>query len=503
MLTSADTMDMGYLPDPVTLSYAAALRGARPRLPGESFHYAVFGAAHARAMGLLAASNPEGVLWSVGPGAGAALAQENLANLRGLDCPLDDVAERLRTGKLELPLLDYAVLDLSQNEMDVSVLAEVFASITFLLAPGGLLALRYTPFDPDTSADAPLEAVAGRLAVDATTPQARLELLADIDVLGGTRMTNTARVALNKALADKNADAFLARYAASPKAESSTAEIAEGLRGVDLVFLGNADVAANYLELTAPAAMHHVLARLATHPACEIVKDMAMGTPLRCDLWSRQPQMTANPVPRFGGFAFGVVRPVEDIPESLVFPGGRIDLSSDMFRQMIAELAAAPMTIGDYLQHKGISDEEEVKNILSVLQILIAVGVVEPMRAPFSGVLPTDPSWPKLEGPYNIRLRSISGGGMPFPVASIVRGRPILLPGITATILKAVDQGGISEAGARLSQLIEKHGLGTDPSLAALDAGDNEARLTASWRLVERFCNDDLPFLVTYGVLQA
>lgn len=131
MLTSADTMDMGYLPDPVTLSYAAALRGARPRLPGESFHYAVFGAAHARAMGLLAASNPEGVLWSVGPGAGAALAQENLANLRGLDCPLDDVAERLRTGKLELPLLDYAVLDLSQNEMDVSVLAEVFASITF------------------------------------------------------------------------------------------------------------------------------------------------------------------------------------------------------------------------------------------------------------------------------------------------------------------------------------------------------------------------------------
>lgn len=49
--------------DPITLSYVMALRGVKPRLPGEGFTYAELGCGTGERIVLFAACNPEGVFF--------------------------------------------------------------------------------------------------------------------------------------------------------------------------------------------------------------------------------------------------------------------------------------------------------------------------------------------------------------------------------------------------------------------------------------------------------
>ena len=60
-------MQLNTFASPVSLSYAAALRGVLPRRPGEAFTYAVLGGAEPNLLVGLAASNPEGQFYGFVP----------------------------------------------------------------------------------------------------------------------------------------------------------------------------------------------------------------------------------------------------------------------------------------------------------------------------------------------------------------------------------------------------------------------------------------------------
>ena len=98
------------------------------------------------------------------------------------------------------------------------------------------------------------------------------------------------------------------------------------------------------------------------------------------DSWVKQPaERSIASAELFGGFAYGITVPREEIPASFKAQGKDIDLSSSLYLKLIDLMAVMPIGIGDFLLHPSGQDEKPSK-IVEALQVLVACGIASPMR---------------------------------------------------------------------------------------------------------------------------
>src|SRR5580698_10388743 len=103
--------DLDFSPAP--LSYVAALRGIRPRLPGDRFMYAEVISSDPARLICLAASNPEGQFYGLITSAADKAKAEKLAQMREvgnvafLEGWLEEHRMRVEKGTSTLPPLNY------------------------------------------------------------------------------------------------------------------------------------------------------------------------------------------------------------------------------------------------------------------------------------------------------------------------------------------------------------------------------------------------------------
>ena len=485
--------------DPVTLSYVTAIRGCRPRLPGETFLYATFGLDDAATFCALAASNPEGqFIGFARKEADAIKAAEAAADFGIENANFDaatpqDLSGQLKTKKFALPKLDYLVC-LDPKETEAKGAEKTLAAIAGeTIDEGGILALRYTV------AEGGVEAILHGLLTEIKNAGGdSLKALKDLETYGAAALKKAASVKKVVDAALKSNDAEKAFALAGT--ETRTHHYAAALRAAGFTYLGQANLKANYLEMSAPKATHQALLAQRGKPYYETAKDVATGTLERTDVWIKEPAPRIdNLVTLFGGFTFGIRRAANDVPDRIETAGEPLPISGELYRKIITHLADMPSTIGDLMTHDNMSHENAI-DTLAAVQILAAGGILDVMRAPYSGSS-GNLQMPKLAGGYNQVLRRAKLGKDGFIFSSPMLGRPWVMPVLEATLVKEIDRVGFGELASSFADLLPK--IKADPRLSKWKLEKEEGRLEASIVLIDQLCQNNLVYWFAYGVFES
>ncbi len=454
---------------PIRLAYVAALRGVVPRKPGIAFSYAQTGTFDPEALLCLAASNPEGRFYGLLETKQEAEAAASLAQARHVSNVLFGAEESF------LPTtLDYLACDFAGAASTESRRQALFSLAERRLKPGGLLAYRYRAYaNPDES----LRFLIGEYAPELSPSQA-LEFLDELKVLGSFYFDRhpIARAALDKAIADKAPDAFFEScLGKEPQAKSGAFETMEGLLPRGFTLAGDADIGANYLELSVPPRAQEPLLKCKDHLLYEPIKDFAAQRECRNDIWVKLPvQQTEEKPALFGFFTFGITARREKIPSQVSMGGKEIPLTTPLFSGLIDLMCLLPLGVGDFLQHP-LGKTFGADEVLSAIQILVACGVAQPMRGRYEGYASALTSHPAWANGFNAHLKNEETEILEPVVylASPIVGGPLSLSAKEALVLQALCRVGLANISGSLKPTLEKLAV-RNPSLAAqiMDAAE-------------------------------
>lgn len=480
--------------DPVALRYAAALRGVVPPAPETPFRYARFGAITVNEALCLAASNPEGSFQFVLPDASAvAVATARAQALRLTQCSFvtPDAPEA------------FAPVDIFCADLGAATAAAALSQVQTMaqqrVAPGGLFVCRYAPFPAHCDA---LQFMVAEFAPELPAAE-RLEFLHELKQLGGAYFAAhpAAATALDAALGAQQPEAFLQRYGLGAPAGSAAVQMIAALAPAQFGFLGDAAIAANYLELMVPPAAQDVLYGLRQHLLYEVIKDFATARATRCDIWVRQPAtFSADSPALFGYFYFGL-RDSVALPARLEKNGQTLELTPPLFQQLLTLMRLMPLTIGDVLSHPDCQGFAPA-DVVAAIHMLVAFGVAVPMRGSFAGLGQTNFHYPRLAGAYNQQLQREAVQEAPIFLASPVAGRPLELEVPEALVLQAVGRVGLAESADALMPELQR--VAGHPALAGkvFTSGTAVAADFAE-NLIRDICNDQMVSWYALGVLDA
>ncbi|MGB4101811.1 MAG: methyltransferase regulatory domain-containing protein [Alphaproteobacteria bacterium] len=487
---------------PIELSYAAALRGIVPRAAGVPFRYIRCGAMDVQEMLGLAASNPDGEFVFVLPDsmqANAAQARARalrLSNLAFLGMSLAALRSAVADGTQKLATADYVCIDCTHDRpgsthQDAMALADV------LTAPGGLFACRYAPFaTPEDSLRFMVTEFLPELP-----PEQHVEFLHELKQIGQTYFSTHPQqaLALNQALGMQQPEQFLKGFGTSNPG-SNTLSMIVGMNQHHFGFVGDAVFAANYLEMMVPAAAQEIVYGLREHLLYEIIKDFASARAFRTDIWVKPSAvLSGNLAQLFGGFYYGMTDVGVALPEKLSVAEQEVDLKTPLVARLLKLMQVMPITIGDFLAHE-VGQEFKPTETVMAIQILVACGVIAPMRGSFSGMGQADHHYPRLLGQYNQQLRGMVIDGACALLASPVAGRPLRLDLPEALVLQAVDRVGFAEsADSLMSELVRVSG---NPAQARLifTVGKNPAPEFAE-NLIREVCMANMVGWYALGIL--
>src|SRR5262249_36787146 len=254
--------------------------------------------------------------------------------------------------------------------------------------------------------------------------------------------------AFDKALGEGKGLAWLKQQVPSTTTPCKTLAVAEAFSGRDFTFIGSGNIAGNYMELSTPEGAHGPLSARRMHPLYEAIKDLASHHSERIDLWAREPlQRSDNLVALFGGFTFGTTEPPERVARTVTFQGKSFSFVGPLYDGILSLAMVMPVTIGDLVHHETLKDIDSL-TILNTVQLAVACGLLQPMRASFDGGV--DMENPKLLGSYNQSLRNSELDLQDYAFASTVVGRPVFFSGMNALVLQALDKGGMNQVGLLL-----------------------------------------------------
>jgi hypothetical protein len=499
-MTAASTArSVPFLPSfaPVNLSYAAALRGARPRVPGAPFNALYLGAAEWPTLIALAASNEEGKFFVADANAARITEATAAAHAAGVDnidfipVSLADLFAGLKPGASSaLPPLDYLTVDAAEVIRSSDDLESVYGIAILSLLPGGLFGFAYNSIPGTTSGDQALSYLAGALSQEGGT-----DWVQDMATLGTLYFA---------AAGAGRKDAFLQNPTAIPSATTPPFCLTaiSDLKHFGLSFLGSGLLDRNYLEASVPPEAHPVLLKYRGHALYEAMKDFAANSYARLDIFARDPvPYTDNLVPRFGGFTYAIrpgQKPSDRILNRL---GNRIDLTGTLYDTVFDLLGEMPLTIGDLVNHPQLAGTDQL-TILSAVQLLVGLQIASPMRASFagnntSGCMTT----PKLAGGYNRRLRRPLSTLEPCLLASPTLGQPIQISGEDALVLHAIDSAAFEGCVGVMADDLAR--LKVDYRLAGQDLSTQESRQQVAGGMIEKACEQDLVNWYIYGILQS
>lgn len=490
--------------NPVSLSYVGALRGATPRQPGAAFAYALINCRQPYALMCLAASNPEGRFFGLMGDAGSAQAATEQArgrlvhNVTFLTGTPEQAVAQILSGASPLPPLNYLCVDETVAPLTPEERGAIFDMAAKLLLPGGLFHYIYDAYD---DAHGALRFLVRELAPEMTAEQAK-EFLRELKALGGPYLAQNPAVAakLDAAIAQGIPDEFFTAYDEG-EARSGTFDAIVALRPRDFAYVGDANIATNYIELSVYPEAQPVIQECVDSPLYEPIKDFALNRRVRSDIWCRHPApQTSDVVELFGGFAYGIVLPQDQVPKEIKARSTTIDLSSPLFTQLINLMAFMPVTIGDFLAHpdgKGFAPLD----VVGAVQILVACGLAQPMRGLQQAGGMSSLEQPKLSGSFNSYLDKTDVTGEDVWLASPVLGGGISVSARDALVMQALNRAGLANSVAALLPELDR--LAKSPAQAARVMDVAEPTAEIAHHMIEDSVGRSIIQWYAYGLLEA
>jgi SAM-dependent methyltransferase len=472
--------------DPVTLSYVMALRGIRPRLPQEEFAYGEIGCGTGERIIMFAACNPEGTFFGFDTDieklnvAATKAEQYGIANVTFSQASAAALKEAVDAGIIGEKCFDYLIYNEPDNSSKESI-AGLCDISKILLKDNGVFAYRYRTYD-ETNADELLFKSLTRhlLAEQSDKGEAVAKDWRALCQLYFTEHTNEA-AEFDKAIADGKGIEWLRTISGGDTKTSKTVQISQIFSGKDLTYVGSAELPHNYMELSTPDISHAPLESRRLHPLFEALKDLAINRNERIDLWGREPlERSDNLVTLFGGFTFGITEPPESINRTVNYQGKTINFAGPLYEGILSLASVMPVTIGDLVHHEMLK-EIDAATLLNTVQLLVACGILYPMRASFEGGV--ELSTPKLVGPYNQSLRKIRIEMQDYAFVSTVSGRPVFCPAMTTLVLQSLDKGGLENMSGLMSDELMR--LSDHPFLRPLNLTDAGRAGAEAYRQIE------------------
>ena len=497
-------MTRPHLPSPVTLSYLAALRGIKPRLLGEVFTYADMTCTDLEQLICLAASNPEGRFFGIVASENMSrqgekmLAERGVGNVKFKSTPLSDLAAALQRGSSDLPPLDYicaSETDAPLNKNDKDALYLIAGK---LFTPGGLFNLDYTAYD---DAHGALKFLVQEFAPEMNAEQAK-GFLIELKTLGGIYLSQHPDISakLDQAIKSGIPDEFFMLWS-DGEASAPAFQNLLAMGGQGLAYLGDKNMAQNYMELSLTPDAQQFMETCVGHPLYEPLKDYALARQIRSDVWIRPPaEANASMGELFGGFVYGIPTAKDKIPESITVPGAAISFATPLFQKLIDLLTLMPASVGDFLSHptgKGYAPDE----VVGALQILIACGIAKPMRGGNPSSNMKDIAKPKLVGSFNRFLDKMPVTGAKTWLASPVLGSGMALSPRDALVMQALDRVGLSDSVSALMPELER--LSKDPATASQIMDTTEPTAEMAHSMIEDAVSASILKWYAYGLLEA
>ena len=488
---------------PVSLRYIATLRGNKPKKTGTEFTYAEIACAAPEKLICLAASNPEGRFYGFVADDTARRSAEMQATQRGtfnvifMTGAPSEILARLKNGSSLPPMLDYLCCDESAKALTAAERAALFELAQQRLNAGGLFTTSYRAYDQK---DGAMRFLVNELAPEMNEAQQQ-GFLNELKQLGTKHLAGDLALAdkLDKAIIDKTPQKFFALFDGTP-AKSATFDtlVAAAMHGMS--YAGDACLALNYVELAVPANAQNLVISCRAHPLYEPIKDLALDRTLRSDIWVKEPaQKSASPAELFGGFAYGLAVPRDQIRAAFAAQGKVIDLSGPLYIKILDLMATMPLGVGDILAHPEGKNENPDK-IIEALQVLVACGVAMPMRGALTTTNSSDISQPRLVGSFNRYLDKTCLSDQDVLFASQVAGYGIAIPAREAFVIQALNRGGLNESVTALMPELRRI-ANTPASMSIIKAQEPTAELAHA--LILNVAGEYLPQWYAYALLEA
>lgn len=489
---------------PTSLSYVAALRGVKPRRPGDAFTYADVACTDPDLLICLAASNPEGQFYALMTDERVCVESQDKARARHVDnitfvagTPAV-VLERMEKGMRVLPQLTYLSCDESTKALPVLEHAAVITLAEKLLEPSGLLATSYRPYAEENGA---LKFLVREFGPEMNADQAK-EFLQELKDLGGDYFAKHPEdlSALQGAIAKNLPDEFFDRFDKG-EAQSGSFNTLVALKPRGFAYAGDGHIASNYIEMSVPQEAQDIILKCATSPLYEPIKDFALNRSVRSDIWCRLPAERSEDLAElFGPFTYGITMPREQVPTLMQAKGKTIDLTMPLFTKLIDLMCLLPASIGDFLAHpkgEGFTPAE----VVGAIQTLIACGIAQPMRGVYAADNVTNVAQPRIAGAFNRYLDKAAVTGSEMWMASPVLGAAVSISARDALVIQALDRAGLANSVSAL--LPELQRLAKNPAQAArvMDAAEPTAETARS--MIEDVVKTNIVQWYAYGLLEA
>ena len=488
---------------PISLRYIAALRGNKPKKTGIEFTYAEATCEQPENLICLAASNPEGRFYGLVVDDKTRRAAEDKAMQRGVfnvifltGTPSETLA-RLTNGSSLPPMLDYLCCDESLASLPLNERTALFDLAEKRMNPGGLFVTSYRAYNRE---DGALRFVVQEAAPEMDSEQKR-DFLGEIKHLGLTYLAKnpTLAVQLNDAIAKNAPQDFFGLFDGEVAvSETFNTMVAAGSRGFS--YAGDATLVSNYVELSIPKEAQDLIVSCRENPLYEPIKDLALDRAIRSDIWIKAPtERSTDPAELFGGFAYGIVLPPEQIPPAYAAQGKVIDLSGPLYTKVIDLMSIMPVGVGDILLHTSCQDERPEK-ILEAMQVLVACGFVNPMRGALTSTQRDTITQPRLVGSFNRFLDKTDLTHQDVLFASQVAGCGIALPAREAFVMQAINRAGLHNSVSALMPELRRI-ANTPMALSVIQTEEPTAEIAHA--MILDVVSKSLPQWYAYALLEA
>lgn len=447
MLSAEEKQDWLRAYSPTNLRYIGALRGYVPEDQTEGYTYALLNCGDGASLIALAACNPEGVFFGFDADAGKLAEASDTAVASGVEnvkfVQADEAAlkDALQSGALK-PAFNYVVSNLIGMENEIG---STVTLASMLLAPGGMCYMAY-PLTP------------GRI---------------------------------------ESQSAYVASY---KPGETNTDVAHAAALAAQMDYVGSAKARNNYIEFSVHPDHQPKLIEVRDQPVFESLKDFAIGGRLRHDVWVKPGMAKSdNQTNLLQSFSFAVARPSAYIDPKFTYFGKKLDLTTPLFTRLLNTLAETSYSIGDLIAHPDFANAAP-DEIVGGVQMLIAIGVVEPTRGSYR-LIGGNFDQPHFAGSYNQHLRDSAITEEGALLAAPMIGRPVLGTAPMIMTLQAIDQGGLKGA----EELLDKMLVGASDDVQKIintDMSNVDARRNTAYRLLEQVAKDWLLFCYVNGIMQ-
>ncbi|MEC5387431.1 class I SAM-dependent methyltransferase [Uliginosibacterium sp. H3] len=376
---------------PAHLNLALLQLGLASPAITQEFNYLELGFGQGLGLNMLAATHPQGRFFGNDFMAAHVRAAQNLATQAGLDNLQlfeDSFAQLLER---DLPPMDYIVLHGVYTWVNAENRAIIVALLHKLLKRGGVVYISYNCL-PGWSVKAPLQRLMSEFAERKATGSALERFHTARDFLGLVDAADAAFFTRNPparamlAELEKASDAYLLHEFA-PKGWTPFyhTDVAQDLAAADLIYAGSAKLFSNFPAYSLPPKMHALMDATADVGLRETLRDFAVQTPFRRDIFVRdaRPLYDEEIDAHMRGLRLALLRPPASCSLRCQIPVGELQLDEETFGPLLQSLAQGPQEIRALMQLPvfAAAGEERCIDALNVLLCLDYVGIAAAQEA--------------------------------------------------------------------------------------------------------------------------